>query len=135
MRTMIHAFVIVFSMVQGVAFANESTLSFDCDDPLNSAPAAVKQTLTDLYRIEASATDLNGAIEKLRVLVSEAQNCRVAAQSPLAKTERELTQEWMALYTWINRIADFMYLNAKGRDHVDWKREYADFASLYEIEA
>ena len=46
-----------------------------------------------------------------------------------------MTREWLSLHMWINRIADFVYLNAKGRTHVNWKLEYADFAALYEIEA
>ncbi|MGR9089588.1 MAG: hypothetical protein ACU85U_03290 [Gammaproteobacteria bacterium] len=111
----------------------------DCSDPLQSAPTAVKQALGNLYRIEPSAAQLNAASVALKDLMSAASYCRIEAQSPSAhadaRADRDLTREWLSLHMWINRIADFVYLNAKGRTHVNWKQEYADFAALYEIEA
>lgn len=111
----------------------------DCNNPLQSAPIAVKHALGDLYRIEPSADQLNAASATLKDLMSAASYCRIEAQSPIAHADaladRDLTREWLSLHMWINRIADFVYLNAKGRTHVNWKREYADFAALYEIEA
>jgi len=112
---------------------------FDCNDPLQSAPIAVKHALGDLYRIEPSVAQLDAATAALKDLMSAASYCRIEAQSPSAHADaqanRVLTREWLSLHMWINRIADFVYLNAKGRTHVNWKLEYADFAAVYEIEA
>ena len=111
----------------------------DCNNPLQSAPIAVKHALGELYRIEPSADQLNAASVTLKDLMTAASYCRIEAQSPIAhadaRANRDLTREWLSLHMWINRIADFVYLNARGRMHVNWKREYADFAALYEIEA
>ena len=134
-------FVIMFLLVgTSPAMADDKpSPRFDCNNPLQSAPIAVKQALGDLYRVEPSAAQLNAASAALNDLMSAASYCRIEAQSPIAHTDAradgDLTREWLSLHMWINRIADFVYLNAKGRTHVNWKQEYADFAALYEIEA
>jgi hypothetical protein len=131
------AVVLISFLLVGVcpigAAEGDTPVSFNCHDPLKSAPAAVKGTLGQFYRTNASAEQLNSATATLRELSSAATACRVQVQVP--GISRELTQEWMSLYMWINRIADFMYLNARGHETVNWKDEYADFASLYEFEA
>jgi len=113
--------------------------AFDCDDPLQSAPLAIKKTLGDLYRIEPSKAQLDAASADLKQLLSAASFCRIRSQSPSAHADAQakqaLTREWLSLHMWINRIADFVYLNAKGRNTVNWKDEYTEFASLYEFEA
>jgi len=113
-------------------FAAEEPLPLDCFDPFKSAPAAVKQTLGHFYRTEASGEQLQAASQAMRELGNAATACRVAVQAP--GVDHNLSQEWISLHMWINRIADFMYLNARGRNTVNWKDEYADFASLYEID-
>ena len=131
------ALLLIVMFVAGVAplsADDKPAPRFDCSDPLKSAPIAVKHALGELYRIEPDA-----ASAALGDLLSAASYCRIEAQSPSAhanaRADRDLTREWLSLHMWINRIADFVYLNAKGRTHVNWKLEYADFAALYEIEA
>ncbi len=116
------------------AIAAEPRPEFDCGDPLKTVPGAINYTLGELYHSEPPAEKLLAASDELRQLVSVATDCRVYAQSPSSGSAKELVTEWYGLNLWINRLADFVYLNAKGKDHVDWKREYAEFAELYEFE-
>jgi len=137
-NAVIRSVMVLLFTLPAIAAENQKP-AFDCADPLQSAPSAVKQTLGGLYRIEPSAAQLNNASAALKGLISAASYCRIQAQSPSAHADahadQKLTREWFSLHMWLNRIADFVYLNAKGRTHVNWKEEYADFAALYEIEA
>ena len=116
------------------AVAEEPRPQFNCGDPLKTVPGAINYTLGELYHGESSAEKLLAASDELRQLVSVAIDCRVYAQSPSSGSPQELVTEWYGLNLWINRLADFVYLNAKGKNHVDWKVEYAEFAELYEFE-
>ncbi len=106
----------------------------DCDDPVNSGPAAVRQILGALYRAEVEAVQLALASEELDHLVVAATYCRAHVQSPGSGASRDVAIEWMMLHQWITRFADFVSLNAKGQYRVDWEAEYAEFAELYELE-
>jgi hypothetical protein len=114
--------------------AAEARPEFDCADPLKSVPGAINHTLGGLYHSEPLPEQLLAASEELRQLVLAATNCRVYAQSPTSGSAQELVTEWYGLNLWITRLADFLYLNAKGKVHVNWKIEYADFAELYGFE-
>ena len=133
MRPMLFTSLLALSLFTGWAAAADDS-PFDCDDPVHSGPRVVKLTLGKLYRIEPTVDELNVASADLKALISAATFCRIKAQSPLAGGSQSLTREWFALQMWLNRIADTVYHNARGRTHVDWKREYADFAEIYEIE-
>ncbi len=139
MRTAL-LFIVMYAGTALPALAvDNSPPGLDCKDPLRSAPVAIKYALGDLYRIESTTAQLDAASVALKDLMSAASYCRIEAQSPIAHSDArangDLTREWLSLQMWINRIADFVYLNSKGRTHVNWKHEYADFAALYEIEA
>ncbi len=139
MRSALLLIVMFLGGTSAALAVDNSPPGFDCKDPLHSAPVAIKYALGDLYRIEPTTAQLDTASSALKDLMSAASYCRIEAQSPIAHTDaradRDLTREWLSLQMWINRLADFVYLNAKGRTHVNWKQEYADFAALYEIEA
>jgi hypothetical protein len=139
MRSALLLIVMLVAGIAPLAADDKPAPRFDCSDPLKSAPIAVKHALGELYRIEPSPAQLDAASAALGDLLSAASYCRIEAQSPSAhanaRADRDLTREWLSLHMWVNRIADFVYLNAKGRTHVNWKQEYADFAALYEIEA
>lgn len=139
MRSALFIFVLLLIGTSPASADDKSSPRFDCNNPLQSGPVAVKHALGELYRIEPSTAQLNAASAALKDLMSAASYCRIEAQSPIAHADArangDLTREWLSLHMWINRIADFVYLNAKGRTHVNWKQEYADFAALYEIEA
>lgn len=114
--------------------AEQREARLDCDDPLHSGPAEIKRVLGTLYHAPARGAQLTAAAQELEQLVTAATYCRVRMQSPSSGASREMIAEWVMLHQWINRIADFVSLNASGEYRVDWKAEYADFASVYEFE-
>jgi hypothetical protein len=116
------------------AVAEPTGQIFDCDQPLNSGPNAMKRVLGELYRADSSGPELLTASADLQQLAESATYCRVRVQSPSSGSDRNLAGEWISLRQWITRIADFPYLNAKGEYRVNWKDEYAEFAELYEFE-
>jgi hypothetical protein len=116
------------------AAAEPARQTFDCDQPLNSAPREIKRVLGALYGADSSGPELLAASDELQQLASSATYCRVRVQSPSSGSDRSLAGEWIALHQWITRIADFLYLNAKGEYRVNWKDEYVEFAELYEFE-
>ena len=115
------------------AGAEGSALQLDCADPSHAGPDAIKQILGGLYHA-APAGGLATAAPELQQLVSAATYCRARVQSPWGGIDRRMTHEWVALHLWIDRLAGFVALNASGDYRVDWKREYADFAAIYEFD-
>jgi hypothetical protein len=133
---------IVLAIISGsitYAFAasdsEEKAKHLDCADPLKGAPLAVKNALGHLYRKQAPAEKLTEAHVALTSLVAQSTNCRINVQSSGKASDRSLVREWVSLHDWINRLADFVYLESIGRRRVDWQLEYADFAKIYEFEA
>ncbi len=124
----------VFAPAPWTAQAEDKQASLACDTPLQSAPRAVKETLGPLYRIAGSPEQLSAASNALKELVDAATFCRISAQSPSTESPRELAGEWYSLHQWLSRLADFLYLNSRGRGRVDWKIEYEAFATVYEFE-
>lgn len=116
------------------ALAGPAKSMLDCADPLMSGPAAVQRILGGLYRVEADERQLAAAKVELQRLAATVTYCRVWVQSPSSGSNRQTAAEWVSLFQWINRLADFVSLRANGGDRVDWKDDYADFAALYEFE-
>ena len=116
------------------AAAEQTGKKLDCDQPLNSAPNEIKRLLGALYHTDSTGPELLAASDELQQLANSATYCRVRVQSPSNGSDRSLAGEWISLHQWITRIADFLYLNAKGEYRVNWKDEYVQFAELYEFE-
>lgn len=117
------------------ALAEPTKSKLDCADPFISGPAAVKHILGGLYRAEADKQRLIAAAAALQELAATVTYCRIWAQSPSSGSNRRTAAEWVSLFQWVNRLADFVSLQAQGDDRADWKGDYAVFAELYEFES
>jgi hypothetical protein len=89
----------------------------------------------------AKAADDSAALQtsfrELEILLLEIGHCRAAAQSieHAASDGRQAEiMEWHTLNQWLYRLVNFVGLNARGDNSVNWRDEYSLFAEVYEFE-
>ena len=102
---------------------------------LDVAPR-IKTVLGPLYAAAENVETLAATHRELAELLLEIGHCRAVAQSGEIPDDhrQEHVAEWHALNQWLDRLVNFVGLNARGDTSVSWRDEYALFAEIYEFE-
>jgi len=112
----------------------KSSQGLDCNDPVNSARATIKETVGPLYAKGADLPQLKTTANQIDRFITDATYCRVALQSGPRKVSSAIIGEWSSLQQWLNRLANTFHLSASEAGHVGWRDEYTLFAEIYEFE-
>ena len=105
-----------------------------CGHSLDSAPRTVQNTLTPAYA-DASKVDLKAVSKRMNALMLEIGHCQADAQDPANDNPNRQHDiaEWQSLNQWMYRLTMFVDQNARGDQHMDWKREFEMFQDVYEL--
>lgn len=107
-----------------------------CQHTYATVPGSVRTILEPFYTGTSPADELAGASARLRTLMTEANLCRVMIMTPdndSASKQHDI-MEWHSLNQWLERLTNFVGLNATGHTNVNWREEYELFAEVYELE-
>ena len=102
---------------------------------LDVAPR-IKTVLGPQYAAAENVATLAATHRELAALLLDIGHCRAVAQSAEIPDDnrQEHVAEWHALNQWLDRLVNFVGLNARGDASVSWRDEYALFAEIYEFE-
>lgn len=136
MRTFLTPVVILAGLLTsaGAALAETDLKGAGCDHTIVSVPQTVQAILTPAYT-GAAGVNLKDVARKMEILMLEAGHCRAITQSFENQSDTKATEliEWHSLNQWLYRLANFVGLNSRGDNSIDWREEYKLFAEVYEL--